>query len=338
MGAPVRVGYALTNSPFGEWPSVGLGVTMLGLRSTGRWGIDAFRGGSVLGCGFLRSSPRLRPRLRSSSTGTPPGRARRERARARHCSPTGRAASSTACWAWGVGQRDRPDPSSEQVEFELDRSGGYNKYKRDYWKTFGSRLRPLRRAGARLEGRRLPRARRFHWALQPWQRALSELRDPADGKQAVWELRLSHWNPASWRVLTVKTDWAYRRFDHRTARTRTSDGSVSTASAPQARGAARHLRQEPLPRHLQLELRARLEAGEQLPAHRTRGTFCYGFFPHGARPAGRGTKYRATIIGPGVTPDVFWEGPAPGAYDRAADQAANDEQRSAYRDGVCKIN
>ena len=73
-------------------------------------------------------------------------------------------------------------------------------------------------------------------------------------------------------------------------------------------------------------------------AHRTRGTFCYGFFPHGARPVGQGTKYRATIIGPGVTPDVFWEGPAPGAYDQAADQTANDEQRSSYRDGVCKIN
>ena len=47
-------------------------------------------------------------------------------------------------------------------------------------------------------------------------------------------------------------------------------------------------------------------------AQRPIGVFCYGFYPHGSRPAGKGTRYRATVIGPGVTPDVMWEGPAPG--------------------------
>ena len=31
---------------------------------------------------------------------------------------------------------------------------------------------------------------------------------------------------------------------------------------------------------------------------------------------GSGTRYRATIIGPGVTPDIYWQAAAPGAYDR----------------------
>jgi hypothetical protein len=57
------------------------------------------------------------------------------------------------------------------------------------------------------------------------------------------------------------------------------------------------------------------------------GAFCYGFFPHGSRPVGQGERYRATIIGPGVTPDIFWEGAAPGAYNRAADSAANADIR-----------
>jgi hypothetical protein len=57
------------------------------------------------------------------------------------------------------------------------------------------------------------------------------------------------------------------------------------------------------------------------------GAFCYGFFPHGSRPVGQGERYRATIIGPGVTPDIFWEGAAPGAYNRAVDLAANADIR-----------
>ena len=72
--------------------------------------------------------------------------------------------------------------------------------------------------------------------------------------------------------------------------------------------------------------------------HRPKGIFCYGFFPHGGRPAGKGTRYRATAIGPGVTPDVLWQGPTPGRYNRAADARANAEQRAAFSDRLCRPN
>ena len=58
--------------------------------------------------------------------------------------------------------------------------------------------------------------------------------------------------------------------------------------------------------------------------HKGTGVFCYSVNPHGAHPSGKGTKYRATIIGPGLTPDMMWEGASPGEYDRAADALAND--------------
>ena len=45
------------------------------------------------------------------------------------------------------------------------------------------------------------------------------------------------------------------------------------------------------------------------------GAFCYGLIPHGARPSGRGERYRVTVIGPGVTPDVSWEGAGLPDYD-----------------------
>ncbi len=54
---------------------------------------------------------------------------------------------------------------------------------------------------------------------------------------------------------------------------------------------------------------------------------------------GSGKRYRATVIGPGVTPDVMWEGLAPGAYDATRDEAANAEQRRLLSgDARCKIN
>ena len=73
--------------------------------------------------------------------------------------------------------------------------------------------------------------------------------------------------------------------------------------------------------------------------HKPTGGFCYGFYPHGGHPVGNGTRYRATVIGPGVTPDVMWEGPAPGAYHPARDAESNAAQRALLGpDPLCKVN
>jgi hypothetical protein len=67
------------------------------------------------------------------------------------------------------------------------------------------------------------------------------------------------------------------------------------------------------------------------------GSFCYGFYPHGSHPAGNGERYRATAEGPGVAPDVTWQGAAPGPYDAATDAAANAKLKS-LGDPKCKAN
>ncbi len=85
--------------------------------------------------------------------------------------------------------------------------------------------------------------------------------------------------------------------------------------------------------------RTGLAPREQLSRDNPTGTFCYGFYPHEARPEGNGTAYRATAIGTGVTPDVYWEAPALGPYDPAADKIANDEQRVvSVADPGCRPN
>ena len=72
-------------------------------------------------------------------------------------------------------------------------------------------------------------------------------------------------------------------------------------------------------------------------SHVGSGGFCYGFYPHGSRPSGMGERYRLSVSGPGVLPDVSWEGQAPRSYDRAVDLAADRMQEELLaNDRVCR--
>jgi hypothetical protein len=68
---------------------------------------------------------------------------------------------------------------------------------------------------------------------------------------------------------------------------------------------------------------------------RTLGDFCYGFFPHFGHPTGKGTKYRATVEGPGVTPDVMWTDDDIGAYDAGLQRRMQGLERS-WGDPKCR--
>ena len=61
--------------------------------------------------------------------------------------------------------------------------------------------------------------------------------------------------------------------------------------------------------------------------HKPNGTFCHSFVPQkpfpgypsqAMRPPAPGEKYRITVMGPGVTPVIQWEGPGLTSADRAA--------------------
>jgi hypothetical protein len=66
--------------------------------------------------------------------------------------------------------------------------------------------------------------------------------------------------------------------------------------------------------------------------HRPSGAFCYSFvaqapppgYPSAApRGPGNGERHRVTVMGPGVTPVVQWEGAGLSRFDPAADAAFN---------------
>ncbi len=165
-----------------------------------------------------------------------------------------------------------------------------------------------------------------YWALQAWQR----LKPNFGGARGATELRLSHWTGPRAR-LWLKFDWAYgQRFDHLYGALTYAGAGVfgfrSTGSGAPLDSYGRNVYVDTFDSRYGRGWRR--ENG--FLTHRPNGSFCYGFYPHGDRPVGKGSRYRATVIGPGVTPDVMAQGPAPGPYDARREQAANAEQRRLF--------
>jgi hypothetical protein len=239
--------------------------------------------------------------------------------------------------AWGAVNAIPSTESRPQLKLRLDYSGGWGTSHRAVWKTFKDTCRPY-------DGPSLPwfvagctATDGSYWTIQSWQRMLPNYGlEPQTAIQRAWELRLAHWSGEP-PQLTVHLDWAYRQFDH-------VYGSLTYLGEP-VYGFSSTAQGNPLDtfgRNVYLDtFDSAYGAGwrreNSFLLHRGTGAFCYGFFPHDSRPAGKGATYRATVIGPGVTPDVYWESPGPGPYDRQLDLAANELLRT-LGDGLCKPN
>ena len=115
--------------------------------------------------------------------------------------------------AWGAVNALQPTPSRKQVEFKIDYSGGYGTYKRDVWKTFKDACRAYDGPELQWFVTGCKASDGSYWALQAWQRMLPNYGLNATAKQAVWELRLSHWS-GPLPELTVNLNWAYRKYHH----------------------------------------------------------------------------------------------------------------------------
>lgn len=240
--------------------------------------------------------------------------------------------------AWGAANAIAPTTSRAQVSFRLDYSGGWGTYRRNVWRGFRNACRPYDGPplGWLVTACKAPDG--SYWAIQSWQRMLPNYGLAASRKQAVWELRLSHWS-GPLAVLEIKLDWAYRRFHHLYGRFTYQGGPVHGF-----RVTPTGVPLDTFGRNLYVDtLDSAYGPGWQREnsflTHRGSGGFCYGFYPHGGRPVGSGARYRATIIGPGVTPDIFWESPAHGPYDGGLDAVANDEQRALFGgSSLCRPN
>jgi hypothetical protein len=224
--------------------------------------------------------------------------------------------------AWGA--------VNDDVRFKLDYSGGYGAFKKPLWKTFKDASRPY--DGPPLKWLVTARKARdgSYWAIQSWQRMLPNYGyTPWRASQKVWELHLSHWRGPVPK-LEIWLDWVYRGKFHHLFGRYTYRGKPVFGYAHTPTGVPL----DPYGRNVYVDtLGSAYGPGWKREmsflTHRPNGNFCYGFYPRRSvydgsqRPAGHGSRYRATIIGPGVTPDAYWEAAGLGAYDPALDAEMN---------------
>ena len=230
--------------------------------------------------------------------------------------------------AWGAINARPPSQARSQVAFKLQYGGSMGP------NTCGAYKGPP--LAWKVAACTTPKGE--HWALQAWQRMLPNYGVAATGDRAAWELRLSHWT-GSVAKLEIWTDWSYRRFHHLYGRFTYNGNGVYGFKSTRFGVPLDTYGRNVFVDTFNSTYGSGWKRENSFLAHQPTGGFCYGLYPHGAHPVGAGKKYRATVIGPGVTPDVMWEGPAPAAYDPAADALANEAQRAVLGpDPRCTIN
>jgi len=237
--------------------------------------------------------------------------------------------------AWGAINARTPRRRIRQASFRLDYSGGWGSRRKDLWRGFRNACGPYQGPALNYMVAACTAPDGSHLVLQKWRRLLPPFGTRPTFAQRSVELQLSHWS-GDLPEFVVKVDWVYRHYDHLYGWLKykgkgvygfrsTNYGApldkwgrnvfVDTYDSRYGRGWKR-------------------ENG--FLTHRWSGGFCYGFYPHGNRPIGKGTDYRATVMGPGVTPILFWQGAAPGPFNAEADEIANQEQRSIFTNAKCR--
>jgi hypothetical protein len=235
--------------------------------------------------------------------------------------------------AWSAVNAISPTPARKQIAFRLEYSGGYGTYKRDVWKTFRNACRPYDGPNLQWLVSACKAADGSYWAVQSWQRMLPNYGVQPTAKTSVWELRLSHWS-GPLPVLTINQNWAYRKYHH-------LFGSFTYLGKPVHgfKSTSVGVPLDTFGRNLYVDTfgsayGAGWKRENSFLMHKGSGKFCYGFYEHRwagrTHPSGMGSRYRATIIGPGVTPDIYWESTALGSYDQSFDLQMHEAQKQFY--------
>jgi hypothetical protein len=236
--------------------------------------------------------------------------------------------------AWGAINARTPTRGMKQIKFKIDYSGGWGSRRKDIWKGFKNACGPYKGPQLRYMVAACTARDGSHWAIQKWARLLPPFGLRPTFLQRSVEMHLSHWS-GDLPEFVVKVDWVYKIFDHLygwlTYRGKGVYGFRSTKYGSPLDGWGRNVMVD--------TYNSRYGRGwkreNAFLTHRASGAFCYGFYPHGSR-TGKGEKYRATVMGPGVTPILFWQGEAPGPFDPTLDAVANEEQSTLFTNSKCR--
>jgi hypothetical protein len=230
--------------------------------------------------------------------------------------------------AWGAINARHPSQSRPQVRFRKDYSGRYWTSFKDACRAYdGPRLAFQVAACAAPDG--------SYWALQSWRRTPRNFDGRPSAGFGKWELHLSHWSGPIVQ-LEAWTDWVYNgRYHHLFGRLTYAGRPVHGFSATPVGSPT-----DMYGRNIYVDtFNSRYGKGWRREngflAHRPSGIFCYGFYPFTKRGPGNGEKYRLTVIGPGVTPDVSIT--IPGLHDYNPSNPADvayERQQNALQDSI----
>jgi hypothetical protein len=220
--------------------------------------------------------------------------------------------------------------------FKRDYSGGWKSKMADY-KSFSNHCKPYTGPPLAFMIAACDAPDGSHWALQQWQRLWKNY----GGSRAPNELYVSHWRGNTGQLL-IETDYSYHgKHQHLW-------GKFSFHGKPVFGNRWTH-QGVPLDRqgrniYVDFLSGPKWHRVNSFLTHPPTAGFCYTFANHpAASPAwnGRGTgdAYRATAIGPGVTPLVQTHFAPPGPYQTASDAAANAAQHQLLgSDRRCRID
>ena len=229
--------------------------------------------------------------------------------------------------AWGAINARFPNPSVPQVQFRIRRDA-----------------RPIGNWCAPYDGPPLPwlvtackAPDGSYWAVQRFRRKAPLLGFlPRTGQERAWALHLSHWK-GPLAVLEGWTDWSWGgRFHHLFGRFtylgRPVHGFRTTSQGARLDKYGKLVYVDTLASAYGPGWRRE----NAFVTHRPTGTFCYTFRARGSRTtAGNGRRYRLTVEGPGVTPDLVrhLDG-LPDYSSRNTQLAAHERSMNALQDRV----
>jgi hypothetical protein len=240
---------------------------------------------------------------------------------------------------WGATNALPPSQTVPQVRFRIDWTGGWADFHhRLIWKRFRNACRPYDGPKLAWSVAACKAPDGSYWALQAWQPYLPHRGyAPWDSAQTRWELHVSHWT-GPLAQLDVYRDWAFNGQAHDLF------GRLTYAGVP-VHGFGTAKNGAPSDRYGRSLYIDTFDSAygpgwkreTSIVFRKPSGGFCYSFwptrdktlpgYPNDLRPPGNGKRYRITVVGPGVTPDVMWEAPGLQDYDASNPQDVDWEHR-----------
>ncbi|HEX5259883.1 MAG TPA: hypothetical protein VFW18_00295 [Gaiellales bacterium] len=264
---------------------------------------------------------------------------------------------------WGATNAVTPRPSGDQVHFAMSYSG-HTPNVTWKWVKKHNACKPytgpslswgVANPGGRWECNVTKGGVTSYWALQVWQRELPDGGQPANARQRSYELQVSHWT-GKLPVIWLKWDWfnsSGNHFDHLYGRLSYGGsgvygyGSTNVGNPTDSFGRNIYVDTRSPPWSTGYRQSGDWYRWNGFLAKRPLGNFCAGVWnnQYGRSVAGTGTMYRATAMGPGVTPIVMWQGGPPGQYTTgfpsgysfnfpSTSRASNSFQREGFSNSV----